>query len=244
MTNIELRSLEAIKVLDKGYVQLVDSLGSDLHIVNAARASYDASSEAGEDGQLAPKDIKLLHYLIKNKHYSPIRQCAITLQLRAPLMVCRQIWKHHIASAFSSEQAGWNEVSARYVTGFNEFYVPENWRSIPENKKQGSGDDLTKQQSNEINANLLEHINNSIELYETAINEYNAAPELARLFLPAYGMYVNFYWTASLQTLFNFIDLRADSHSQWEIQQYAGAIKHIVETLYPQTYEAWRQYNG
>ena len=116
-----------IDVLDKGYVRLVDSLGSDLSVTNAARASFNREVEA-----LGEKDVSLINFLVKNKHDSVLRHSALTFEVYAPLEVARQWYKHAVGSAHLEEQFGWNEVSRRYVVEEPEYYFPEEWRERPE----------------------------------------------------------------------------------------------------------------
>ena len=111
--------MNKIDVLDKGYVRLVDVLGSDLSIVNAARVSYDKESQ-----DITEKDEKLIAFLIREKHTSPLRHAALTFEVYAPLMVARQHWKYAVASTHIDDQNGWNESSRRYITEKEEFYLP------------------------------------------------------------------------------------------------------------------------
>ena len=109
-----------IDVLDKGYVRLVDQLGNDLSIVNAARVSYDKESNEFQD-----KDVSLIKFLLREGHTSPFRHAALTFEAYAPLMVARQWWKYAVASTHVDDQNGWNESSRRYITEDEEFYIPK-----------------------------------------------------------------------------------------------------------------------
>jgi len=124
-------------VLDEGYVRLVDTLGDDLAVVNAARVSYDK-----EKSEFEERDAKLLKFLLREQHTSPFRHAAATFEVYAPLFVARQWWKYAVASTHVDEQNGWNESSRRYITEDEKFYIPlpHEWRSKPENSKQGSGE--------------------------------------------------------------------------------------------------------
>ena len=227
-----------IKVLDKGYIRLVNNMGTDLDVANSARVSYNK-----ESASLDSKDIGLINFLIRDKHDSTLRHCVMSFEVYAPLMVARQAWKHHIASASIDDQDGWNESSRRYITEKEEFYIPfvDEWRSAPENSKQGSGEAV----SSDVGAKCLQRLRASVDRgihdYEDALKD-GVAPEQARLLLPAYAMYVRYRWTASLNALLNFISLRAKSDAQYEIQQYAKAVEKIVEEHYPITYKAWNDY--
>jgi thymidylate synthase (FAD) len=221
-----------IDVLDKGYVRIVDHMGSDLSIVNAARVSYDKESE-----EFNERDTKLLSYLIKHDHNSVLRHAAISYEIYAPLMVARQWWKYAVASTHIDDQNGWNESSRRYVTEKEEFYYPEYWRHAPKNSKQGSGDNLSETSNNFMNSLLEKHYEESEKLYAMALLN-KVAPEQARLFLPSYGLYVRWRWTTSLSTVLHFLSQRLDDSAQQEIQRYAEAIKQLTEPLYPKTFAA------
>jgi thymidylate synthase (FAD) len=220
-----------IKVLDKGYVRLVDTLGDDLSVVNAARVSYDKESTFFE-----PRDEKLISFLIREGHTSPFRHAALTFEVYAPLFVARQWWKYAVSSTHVDDQNGWNESSRRYITEDEEFYIPlENeWRSKPENSKQGSGDPIDVGLGLRFTDRLNEIIRLGEEAYESALKN-NIAPELARLFLPAYGMYVRWRWTVSLQGVLTFLEQRLEHDAQWEIQKYAQAVWDLSCEAFPQT---------
>lgn len=226
-----------MQVLDKGYVRLFDSFGSDLSVVNAARVSYDKRSEEFSD-----KDAKLLRFLLNNNHSSPFRHAGVSFEIYAPLIVARQWWKYAVASSHIDDQNGWNESSRRYITEEVEFYLPssEEWRSAPENSKQGSGEELPRALGKHWTERLVAVQEAGEYYYELAMKE-GIAPEQARLFLPAYGMYVRWVWTTSLQGVLHFLDQRLADHSQWEIRQYASAVEHHVVDLFPQTYAAWKK---
>ena len=223
-----------ITVLDKGYVRLVDTLGDDLSVVNAARVSYDKEAE-----QFTEKDEKLLRFLVREGHTSPFRHAALTFEIYAPLFVARQWWKYSVASTHVDDQNGWNESSRRYITEDEEFYVPSasSWRSKPENSKQGSGEPVDFKIGHHYTNKLNDIINDSVELYHEAMND-GIAPEIARLFLPAYGMYVRWRWTVSLQGLMTFLDQRMEHDAQVEIQQYAFAVKDLAHEAFPETFKA------
>lgn len=216
---------EMIEVLDNGYVRLVDVMGSDLSVVNAARASF-----AKESNELTPADEKLISFLVREGHMSPFRHAFMTFEFKAPLMVARQHWKYIVGSDHAMD--GWNESSRRYVTSDPEFYVPDVWRSAPENKKQGSGEPVSKIVADEYTHALINYYSQGIELYESAMRDGICA-EQARLFLPAYGMYVNYRWSASLQSVMLFLNQRLAEDSQVEIQEYAKAVRELVKDKFP-----------
>ena len=226
------------QVLDKGYVRLVDTMGSDLTVVNAARASY-----AKESIELNEKDEGLIKFLAKNDHNSPFRHAMLQFEVYAPLMVARQWLKYIIGSShlegIGDTMNGWNESSRRYVTQEPVFYIPkeDEWRAKPDNNKQGSKEPVDVALGKEFTEKLLKSVDEGIKLYEEAMEKGICAEE-ARLFLPAYGMYVSWYWTASLQSVAHFIKQRMDSHSQYEIRQYAAAVKELAEEKFPLSIKA------
>ncbi len=221
-----------IKVLDKGYVRLVDRLGNDLSVANAARVSYDKESK-----EMSERDAKLIKFLWDEKHTSPFRHAAMTLEVYAPLVVARQWWKYAVSSAHVDDQNGWNESSRRYITENEEFYLPKGWewRSKPENSKQGSGKPLTEDIGGYFTNKLFDLTEAGTKLYREAMDA-GIAPEQARLFLPAYGMYVRWRWTVSLHGMLNFLEQRLEYDAQYEIREYAEAVRELTKQLFPKTY--------
>ncbi len=230
--------MSQISVLDHGYVRLVNNMGSDLDVVNAARVSFDK-----EVTDLSDKDSNLISFLVKHKHDACFRHCVMTFEVYAPLMVARQWYKHAVASTHLDDQLGWNESSRRYVTENEEFYIPgiEDWRSAPSNLKQGSGGSIGMYTGNKYHQILTRTVTEAHRHYLEALED-GVAPEQARLLLPAYAMYVRWRWTVSLNSLLHFLSLRLDSHAQWEIQQYAEAINSFVTEEYPVTAKAWNEF--
>jgi thymidylate synthase (FAD) len=225
-------------VLDKGYVRLVNSWGTELDIVNSARVSYDKESE-----NLTDKDTKLINFLVRDKHDSTLRHCGFTFEVYAPLMIARQWYKHAVSSSHIEDQLGWNESSRRYVTENEEFYLPtaDEWRSKPENSKQGSGEPLPYVEGQILTQELLDFIEYGNGLYQKAMDK-GVAPEQARLFLPAYGMYVRWRWTTSLNSALHFLSLRMGHGAQSEIMDYASAVNEIVKERFPITTAAWEEF--
>jgi thymidylate synthase (FAD) len=231
-----------IKVLDKGHVELVDHMGTDLTVCNAARVSFNKESEWGLDFDaiarlkscpynkddvrlLKEKDEKLIRYLAKHNHWTPFAHPQITLRVKAPVSIRTQFFKHK--QGFVE-----NEISRRYVSYEPEFYSPT-WRGKPtDGAKQGSEDFITE----ETRTNLYDAIYR--ESYETALHVYNTliekgiAPEQARFVLPQ-GMYTEWYWTGSLAAYARFYKQRKDDHAQWEIREYANAVGKIIEPYFP-----------
>jgi thymidylate synthase (FAD) len=216
-----------IQVLDKGYVRLVDTMGSDLSVVNAARASF-----AKESLELDQKDIHLIDFLIRENHMSPFRHAFATFEFKAPLMVARQHWKYVVGSDHTMDS--WNESSRRYITIEPEFYVPavDEWRLAPDNKKQGSGGPIGPWIGSVLTAELIRYIEQGEALYAMAMDN-GVAAEQARVFLPAYGMYVVYRWTCSLQSIALFLNQRLDEGSQVEIRDYARAVLSLIQPEFP-----------
>ena len=224
-----------LKVLDKGFIELVDSLGDDLTPVNAARVSFDGFSDKFSD-----KDRKLSKFLIKHKHHSPFRHQHCMFILKAPEFVMRQWYKHVVGiettSSHVTKDHAWNEISGRYVP-YDEFYEPTEFRKQSEDNKQAS-DGFIKDQ---ISATIKwrETQMNTIETYNQLLS-MGVAREQARSILPL-TVYTKVWWTASFQSIMNFIELRDESTSQVEIQLYAKALKEIMLQTFPETTKLWSE---
>jgi thymidylate synthase (FAD) len=209
-----------IPVLDRGFVQLIDHMGSDLSIVNAARVSFGKRKEAFEEG-----DAKLVSYLAAHEHTSPFRHTALTFHVKAPIFVFRQWMKHRIGSEF-------NEISGRYVEfPEDEFFVPAAFRQQAKVNKQGSEGEISEANRDKAQELFLATCRNSVAQYKELI-ALGVCREQARCVLPL-GLYSEVYWTASLQAVAHFIHLRTDGHAQWEIQQYGHAIRQATEAIFP-----------
>lgn len=226
--------MNKINVLNKdGYVILHDVMGSDLTVANAARVSYAKKSEVLTEG-----DKRLIDFLAREGHTSPFRHVIAQFEFNAPLMVARQHWKYVVGSsmleATGDNMDAWNESSRRYVTENPTFYIPDcdEWRTAPENSKQGSGEPIGFQEGIFFTEQLDNYIKLGLELYEKALSDGICA-EQARLFLPAYGMYVKYYWTASIQSVCHFLNQRLAHDSQVEIQEYAKAVLELIKPMFP-----------
>ena len=230
--------IDKIDVLDKGYVRLVNVMGSDLDTVNSARASFEKETQTISDA-----DERLIEYLIREKHDSTLRHAAMTFEVYAPLMVARQWYKHAVASTHLDDQMGWNESSRRYVTENEKFYIPQVWRAKADNVKQGSAGELDNLEFNSafFTDRLKDYVKLGEEMYALAMNA-GVAPEQARLFLPAYGMYVRWRWTTSLNGAMNFLTQRLDEHAQFEIREYAKAVEEYVAVEFPLALKYWRKH--
>lgn len=227
-----------INVLNEGYVVLHDVMGDDLSVVNAARCSYARKSE-----ELLEGDERLISFLARENHTSPFRHAFIQFEIKAPLMVTRQHFKYLTGSSFqeatSDNMTAWNEESRRYVRDEPTFYIPQadEWRSYPDKIKQGSGGPVDKAIGIGATRFLNEYIDRGIELYEQAMAN-GIAPEQARLFLPANGLYVKYYWSASLQSIAHFIKQRLADDSQVEIRKYAEAVRDLTTEYFPVSLDA------
>lgn len=227
-----------IDVLDKGYIELIDTLGDDLTPVNAARVSFDGFSKEFTD-----KDRKLSKYLIKHKHFSPFRHQHCMFVIKAPEFVMRQWYKHVVGiettSSHPTKDHAWNEISGRYVP-YTEFYEPTEFRKQSQDNKQAS-EGLIEEQ---VGASLLwkESQQIAIQNYERML-EMGMAKEQARSILPL-TVYTKVWWTASFQSIMNFIELRDEPTSQIEIQEYARALKTIMLETFPETTKIWDKFGG
>jgi thymidylate synthase (FAD) len=230
-----------IDVLDKGYVILEDFMGTDLTPVNDARVSYDKKRETWSD-----KEKGLLNFLAREDHTSPFRGSILKFEAYVPLMIARQWWKYIIGSDHSEQPerhhdpfTQWNESSRRYITEEPTFYVVKahEWREAPENSKQGSGDFLPLHIGEGITRELGRTYFEGLQRYENAI-KIGVAPEQARLFLPAYGLYVRFRWTSSLQGVAHLINQRIAHDAQKEFQEYAQAVYELSALPFPNSVKA------
>lgn len=202
-----------IEVLDKGFVKLVDSMGDDTSVVRAARISH------GKEPIDEQRDRKLLEHLLKNGHESPFEHIVFTFHIKCPIFVARQWMRHRIAS--------YNELSGRYTELADEFYLPDFEKRIKEKNEQVK---KIFEQAYEV----------SYQYYKQLL-DFGLQREIARLILPL-ATYTQFIWTVNGRSLMNFLSLRADSHAQWEMQQFAIAVARIFKQLCPWTYEAFLRY--
>lgn len=227
MSNLTVQDDGAINVLGNGYVRLVDHMGSDLSVVNAARASF-----AKESKDFSTQDARLIDYLARENHMSPFRHAFMTFEFKAPLMVARQHWKYVVGSDHTMDS--WNESSRRYVTMDPEFYIPtsDQWRLAPEDKKQGSQGLADPFYGSVLSQELKDYVEKGEALYNLAM-ENGIAPEQARLFLPAYSMHVVYRWSCSLQSACLFLAQRLEELAQEEIRDYAEAVLVLIKDIYP-----------
>lgn len=218
-----------ISVLDHGFVYLVDYMGDDLSIEQAARTSY------GPGTKKSTNSTGLIRYLIRHRHTSPVEMVDLKFHLKMPIFVARQWMRHRTASI--------NEMSARYSVLPSEFYIPEienvNKQSVVNN--QGRGDQICDNKANIIRNTFIADAEQAYNHYEQMLDSYDLARETARGNLPI-NIYTEFYWKINLHNLLHFLNLRLDSHSQLEIRSYAQAIEIIVSDGWPIAYEAFSDY--
>lgn len=217
---------DMIKVLDKGFIRLVDSMGGDSAVVESARVSYGSGTKGAE------KDRKLLNYLLRHDHMTPFEQAVFKFHVSAPLFVMRQWIRHRMSS--------YNEISARYTEVKDEFYSPEIWRAPDPKNKQAS--QASPQIDQKHCRETLEKATQSAFAAYHELIKAGAARELARMVLPV-NLYTQFYWTVNARSLMHFITLRADANAQWEIQKYAEALAGVFAERMPWTWEAYLSFS-
>lgn len=218
-------------VLDHGFIRVVDYMGNDEAIVQAARVSYGEKK-----AKTLEENRALIRYLMRNRHTSPFEMCEIKLHVKLPIFVARQWIRHRTASV--------NEISGRYTVLDNEFYVPaiEDVAKQSKSNKQGRENSaMDSATANEILQILKADSLQSYSRYEYLIEDKELTRELARTRLTL-NFYTQWYWKINLHNLLHFIGLRADSHAQKEIRDYADAICNIVKSWVPFTWEAFEDY--
>lgn len=217
-------------VLDKGFVRVVDTMGDDSAIVQAARVSY------GEGTKTVSTDNGLIRYLIKHKHTTPLEMCEIKLHIKVPLFIARQWLRHRTASV--------NEISARYTPVKDEFYIPAKERYAKQSKtnKQCSdfNDGFDASQVKIFDYELETQTHNAKASYDYMLGK-ELAREVARIQLPV-NQYTEFYWKIDLHNLLHFCKLRSASNAQWEVQQYSQIIEGVIKQWCPVAYEAFVDY--
>ena len=233
---IEAHLYTAIPVLDHGFIRVIDYMGDEAAIVQAARVSYGAGTKKARD------DSGLIRYRMRHWHSTPFEMCEIKLHVKLPVFVARQWIRHRTANV--------NEYSARYSILDREFYVPapEHLAAQASNNRQGRGDVLEGAEAEEALRMLREDAARSYDTYAYLLNEDGAdadraglARELARMNLTS-NIYTQWYWKVDLHNLFHFLRLRADAHAQYEIRVYADAICEMVKDWVPAAYKAFEDY--
>ncbi|MDR1034217.1 MAG: FAD-dependent thymidylate synthase [Bifidobacteriaceae bacterium] len=216
------------KVLDKGFVRLVDYMGSDDRIVQSARVSY------GDGTKSYRADAALIDYLLRNKHTSPFEQVILTFHVKLPIFVARQWIRHRTARL--------NEISGRYSVMKDDFYVPElqDISVQSTDNKQGRGDALDTQDAENVQNAMSEAQKIAYDSYLELVDK-DIARELARINLPL-SLYTEWYWQIDLHNLFHFIELRLHSHAQKEIRDYAEVLLNIAKAVAPLASESFERH--
>ena len=224
-------------ILDHGFIRLIDYMGDDAAIVQAARVSYGAGTKHVQN------DEGLIRYLMRHWHSTPFEMCEIKLHVKLPVFVARQWIRHRTANV--------NEYSARYSILDREFYIPapEHLAAQSVVNNQGRGDVLSGEESARVLELLKSDANRAYDHYEAMLSttdqngdaQQGLARELARMNLPA-NIYTQWYWKVDLHNLFHFLRLRADPHAQYEIRVYAEAIAKVVADWVPLAYSAFEDY--
>lgn len=222
---------EKVDLLDHGYVRLVDSMGSDINVVNAARISYDGKAGANPEG-----DKKLINYLWKHKHSTPFEAVTLTFEVKAPIFVFRQWHRHRTWS--------YNELSARYRELPEEFYIPEATQ-ITEQSTDNKQMRTTKQNeyAEEMRDQMKEHNTKGFHIYQSMLAD-GCPRELARTVLPL-ATYSHMFATVNLLNLMKFCTLRSHEHAQYEIRVYSDAMVDLARAVAPVSIGAWENtFNG
>ena len=212
-------------------VTLIDSMGSDLTVVNAARVSFNKKSEWDEDNTLTVSDSILISYLARHKHMSPFGHCFATFHVKAPVFVARQLVKHKFLR--------WNEVSRRYVDHEPEFYEPTKWRKRSKDKKQGSAGEV------KLSYKAISTLAKNAVWYRKAYKkliEDGIAPEQARMTLPL-SLMTEWYWSGSLDAWSDMCRLRQSEDTQEETRLVANSISMDMGTLFPDSWIALQAYS-
>ena len=238
--NLEKILYEAIPILDHGFIRVVDYMGDDTSIVQAARVSY------GKGTKKVSTDAGLIKYLMRHWHSTPFEMCEIKYHVKLPIFIARQWIRHRTANV--------NEYSARYSILDKEFYLPktENLAAQSQSNRQGRGDVLQGDQAKKVLELLKNDAEQTYNNYEMMLNErydgsvinekeIGLARELARMNLTL-NTYTQWYWKTDLLNLMNFLRLRADHHAQYEIRTYADAMLDTLKKWVPITYEAFMDY--
>jgi len=229
---LEARLYEAIPVLDHGFVRVIDYMGDDAAIVQAARVSY------GQGTRHARDDAGLIRYLMRHWHSTPFEMCEIKLHVKLPVFVARQWIRHRTANV--------NEYSARYSILDREFYIPAPDALAAQStvNNQGRGEVLEGTEAQRVLEMLKGDSARAYDHYEAMLSQegqQGLARELARMNLPM-NIYTQWYWKTDLHNLMHFLRLRADAHAQYEIRVYADAICDIVKAWVPATWKAFEDY--
>lgn len=208
--------MTARKEVGAGFVSLADKMSSpvDLKVVNSARISMGKMTD-----EMRPQDERLIKYLAKHEHTTPFRHSYVSFHIKAPIFVLRQWMKHQVGCS-------WNEISGRYVKFELDYWRPSTWRESADNVKQGSAGPVDERAGKAMSEAYDECCRQAFDTYESLL-KMGVCHEQARSCLPL-SLYSQCYWTASLQAVAHFLNLRLDSHAQAEIRDFAQAVKELV----------------
>ena len=226
---LEQRLYTPIPCLDHGFVRLVDYMGDDAAVVQAARVSYGTGTKSVRD------DRGLIRYLLRHRHTTPLEMCELKLHVKLPIFVARQWIRHRTANV--------NEYSARYSILDREFYLPrpEDLAAQSSTNRQGRGEPLSPEAAARVLGLLRRDADQTYETYEGLMTEHGLARELARMDLTL-NYYTQWYWKIDLHNLLHFLSLRLDPHAQYEIRVFAEAIGGLVADWVPLVWEAFEDY--
>lgn len=205
-------------------VELIDSMGTDLSIVNAARVSF-ANSSAEFNPE---RDIKLLNYLAKHGHWSPFAHTSITVRCSVPIFLARQLVKHQVGLT-------WNEESRRYIDSELEFYIPPTLHTRPTNAKQGRGDPISNKRN--LQEDWIQRAAGEANGIYKILLVSGVAPEEARMVLPLNTM-TNYYWTGSLMAFARVVQQRSTPHAQLIANEFAQQLSDVLQSVYPESFKA------
>jgi thymidylate synthase (FAD) len=237
---LEAMMFHVMPVLDHGFVRVIDYMGDDAAVVQAARVSY------GRGTRRVSEDTGLIRYLMRHRHTTPFEMCEIKFHVKLPIFVARQWIRHRTANV--------NEYSARYSVLDREFYIPEAGHLAAQSlaNRQGRGEVLSSREAADVLQMLREDASRCFDHYEHMLNENpdgtlresgrrSLARELARMNLTL-NTYTQWYWKIDLHNLLHFLDLRANQHAQYEIRAYAERLLEIVAAWVPTVYRAFQEY--
>ena len=216
--------VDKVKVLDHGHVQLYDYMGDDLRIVNNARQSFGKESEA-----MGESEAGLIRFLMKNRHGTPFEHVVFTFNVKCPIFVAREWFRHRIGS--------YNEYSGRYTKMLADFYIPENVRSQVGKPGSYRFEPVDDKMKDAVRQTIGMHSTRSWEDYEGMLRA-GVAKEVARMVLPV-NIYTMFTWTVNFRALMNFMSLRSADNAMWEIRQYSQRIEEMVYPVVPVAMGAW-----
>lgn len=219
----------AIPAIPGGFIRVVDYMGDDAAVVQAARVSY------GNGTKEVREDRALIRYLLSHRHTTPFEMCEIKLHIKMPIFVARQFLRHRTASV--------NEHSARYSVVPEEFHLPKTCSLAEQDShnKQGRTNALPEEAADAIREKMQKHGEDSFSLYTGMLESDGLSRELARIVLPL-STFTEMYWKCDLHNLLRFISLRSAPNAQKEIQTYANTLAYIIQKWLPLVYEAWRDY--